>query len=337
MAVQGMTGPEIGGIINVAKPAGMTSFGVVARVRRIAGLRRVGHCGTLDPFATGVLPVVLGRATGAVRYMEGYDKSYRVAIRFGSFTDTQDLTGTPIGGRAPTATELELMKAGGYAMLRNAVASLEGEQFQMPPMYSAIKIGGRHLYEYARKGLEIERASRRVTIYRAEILGISTDRETLEMTVDFDCSKGTYIRTLCQDLGEATGFGAHAAALERTACGPFQLEQSFTLEQLEAAVAAGGMDRWPMLRNAGILLPVDAALPEMIKITAGNETALHFIHGRPVGGDELALPDAEGGETRVALYGKAGFVGVGVIRPDENGISWLRAERVFADIEDYRQ
>ena len=258
-------------------------------------------------------------------------------FRSGSFTDTQDLTGTSIGGRAPTVTELENLKSSDYSLLRNAVASLEGEQLQIPPMYSAIKIGGRHLYEYARKGVEVERAARRVTIYRADIRDIAADKETLEMIVDVDCSKGTYIRTLCQDLGEATGFGAHAAALERTACGPFSLEDSFTIDHLEAAVASGGQDRWSMLRDAGILLPVEAALPDMIKKTADNGTALHFIHGRPIGRDELDLPDVTGEEIRIALYGTAGFIGVGIMRPDENGYGLLRAERVFADIEDYRQ
>ncbi len=334
MAGQGMTAAEAGGIINVRKPAGMTSFGVVARVRRMMGLRRVGHCGTLDPFAEGVLPILLGRATGMARYMDGYGKSYRVTVRFGSFTDTQDLTGKPVGGRQPTSAERAAMEAEGFAGLREAVASLVGERLQTPPMYSAVKIDGRHLYEYARKGIEVERAGRLVRIYRADLLEIRADGEILEATVDIDCSKGTYIRTLCQDLGESSGFGAHASALTRTACGPFRLDGAISLEELERVVSAPAADRWAAVREAGILFPLESAIPDMPAIHAGAGAALHFMQGRPVGADEIAIPLTLAADERVAFCGPAGFIGVGVIRTDEAGQTWIKAERVFSDRED---
>ena len=332
-----MTAAEAGGIINVAKPIGLTSFGVVARVRRMMGFRHVGHCGTLDPFAEGVLPILLGKATGAARYMENYGKSYRVVVRFGTFTDTQDLTGRPVGGRTPTAGELEAMRMDGYQLLRGAVDSLMGDRLQTPPMYSAVKIDGKHLYEYARKGIDVERTGRLIHIYRADILGISADGDSLEMTVDFDCSKGTYIRTLCQDLGELTGFGAHAAALVRTACGPFSITGAISLEQLGQMTSDAGEDRIKNLRDAGILLPVEYAFPDMLSAHADGDTALRFIQGRPITASEAGLAENVLSDTRVALHGPGGFVGVGMIRRDAEDRTFLYAERVFADREDYQK
>lgn len=323
------------GILNVVKPVGMTSFGVVARIRRIMNIRRVGHCGTLDPFADGVLPVLLGRATGVARYMESYSKSYRVTVRFGRFTDTQDRTGNPCGGRDPSDAELAAMQEDGYRSIREAVESLAGERLQTPPMYSAVKIDGRPLYAYARKGLEIERAARPVTVFRSLPLEIAVRDGMLEADVEIDCSKGTYIRTLCSDLGETTGFGAHAAALTRTACGPFRLEETVSLENLETIAASAGDARWDALRTTGVLLPMESALRDMPALRIGFDDALHMIHGRPfMPGDRLS-PAAYADGTRMAVSGPDGFLGVGVLRRDGDGITWIHAERVFADREDH--
>src|SRR5664280_2365060 len=141
------------GIINVNKPVGLTSFQVVGRIRKLLGVKKVGHCGTLDPFASGVLPVCVGKATRVVRYMDGYDKTYRCTAHFGASTDTQDREGKVTGGRMPQEDELERMKADDFAALRKLFSELDGDKDQMPPMYSAIKMAGRPLYEYARQGI----------------------------------------------------------------------------------------------------------------------------------------------------------------------------------------
>ena len=166
------TPESLGGVINVYKEAGWTSFDVVAVIRRLFGTRRVGHCGTLDPFAEGVLPVFIGRATSLVRYTEGYDKSYRVVMAFGQATETQDGTGAVIGGRTPERDEIRRFEANDWAALRSAVAAVAGRQMQVPPMYSAVKIGGQPLYQYARRGETVDRPAREITVYRAALQAV---------------------------------------------------------------------------------------------------------------------------------------------------------------------
>jgi tRNA pseudouridine55 synthase len=215
------------GIFNIDKPEGMTSHDVVARVRRISGQRRAGHAGTLDPFATGVLPVVVGRATRLVEYLADADKEYRAVVALGAQSDTYDREGTITPSEdalMPTAEELEA-----------ALSRFRGEIQQVPPMHSAIKVGGKKLYELARQGVEVERQPRRVTIsridvewYRPPVLGIHVK-----------VSKGTYIRSLAHDLGQALGVGAYLEALIRTRHGPFTIEQATTLEGLEEAFRQG--------------------------------------------------------------------------------------------------
>lgn len=207
------------GIVIVDKPAGWTSQDVTARLRRVFGTRRIGHGGTLDPMATGVLPVFVGRATRGVEFFEHADKTYEAVLRLGTVTDTQDSTGTVLKKRPVAVTEAEF---------RDILPKFTGEIAQIPPMYSAIKVGGKKLYELARAGKEIERKPREITIFSLDLLEFTG--ETAKIRVH--CSKGTYIRTLCHDIGAALGCGGCMEALRRTAAGEYTLADSMELDTL---------------------------------------------------------------------------------------------------------
>ena len=207
------------GIVIVDKPAGWTSQDVTARLRRVFGTRRIGHGGTLDPMATGVLPVFVGRATRGVEFFEHADKTYEAVLRLGTVTDTQDSTGTVLEKRPVTVTEAEF---------RDILPKFTGEIAQIPPMYSAIKVDGKKLYELARAGKEIERKPREITIFSLDLLEFTG--ETAKIRVH--CSKGTYIRTLCHDIGAALGCGGCMEALRRTAAGEYTLADSVELDTL---------------------------------------------------------------------------------------------------------
>ena len=207
------------GIVIVDKPAGWTSQDVTARLRRVFGTRRIGHGGTLDPMATGVLPVFVGRATRGVEFFEHADKTYEAVLRLGTVTDTQDSTGTVLEKRPVTVTEAEF---------RDILPKFTGEIAQIPPMYSAIKVDGKKLYELARAGKEIERKPREITIFSLDLLEFTG--ETAKIRVH--CSKGTYIRTLCHDIGVALGCGGCMEALRRTAAGEYTLADSVELDTL---------------------------------------------------------------------------------------------------------
>ncbi len=230
------------GIIIIDKPSGWTSQDVVAKLRGVFHEKRVGHGGTLDPMATGVLPVFVGRATRAVEFFEHAQKAYRATLLFGTVTDTQDTTGkilsqTPVNvpdaSTAPDASSLNCT-----APVRVTLADLEavlprflGEQLQIPPMYSAIKVKGQKLYEIARRGGEVERMPRNITLYAVKILHFMPT----EAILFFRCSKGTYIRTLCHDIGQALGCGGCMSALRREEAGCFTLAQAHTLQEVIAA------------------------------------------------------------------------------------------------------
>ncbi len=207
------------GILNIDKPTGITSHDVVNQVRRVAGLRRVGHAGTLDPLATGVLLVCLGRATRLVEYMMGQPKTYEVVIRLGQSTTTYDSEGEVVAERPCTFTVTDLSLA---------LAQFRGPIQQIPPLYSAIKKGGQPLYKLARQGKEVEVEARHVTIYELEQLAFGRPLLTLRVV----CSSGTYIRSLAHDLGEVLGCGGHVAALRRTAVGDFTLDTAVPLDTL---------------------------------------------------------------------------------------------------------
>lgn len=207
------------GILIVDKPAGWTSHDVVAKLRRILGEKRIGHAGTLDPMATGVLPVFVGRATRAVEFMENADKEYLASLRLGLVTDTQDTSGTILEKRPVMC---------GRDDVAAALGGFRGETEQLPPMYSAIKINGKKLYEYARKGKEVERKPRRITISSLELEGERDGDFLLRVT----CSKGTYIRVLCADIGERLGCGGAMSALTRTRVGAYRLEDAHALDDI---------------------------------------------------------------------------------------------------------
>ena len=207
------------GIVIVDKPAGWTSQDVTARLRRVFGTRRIGHGGTLDPMATGVLPVFVGRATRGVEFFEHADKTYEAVLRLGTVTDTQDSTGAVLEKRPVTVTEAEF---------RDILPKFTGKIAQIPPMYSAIKVDGKKLYELARAGKEIERKPREITIFSLDLLEFTG--ETAKIRVH--CSKGTYIRTLCHDIGAALGCGGCMETLRRTAAGEYTLADSVELDTL---------------------------------------------------------------------------------------------------------
>jgi len=214
------------GIISIDKPQGWTSQDVTARLRRVFNTRRIGHGGTLDPMATGVLPVFVGRATRGVEFFEHAEKTYEAVLRFGITTDTEDITGKVLTEQDVSVTEQQLLAA---------LPKFRGDILQVPPMYSAIKVNGQKLYDLARKGREVERQPRPITIYRLELAEFMGQ----EARILVECSKGTYIRTLCKDIGEALGCGACMAQLRRVKAGEYTIADSIPLEKLLEESDAG--------------------------------------------------------------------------------------------------
>lgn len=219
----------LNGIILVDKPCGWTSHDVVGKLRGILHERRIGHSGTLDPMATGLLVVFVGRATRAVEFAEAYSKEYIAGLRLGVSTDTQDITGNTLksSNSLPSRAELE-----------QALGAFKGEISQIPPMYSAIKVGGKKLYELARRGESVERKPRRVTIDKLDIISENDG----DYILDVVCSKGTYIRTLCNDIGDSLGCGGCMSSLRRVKAGAFSIEQAHTIDEIQAAANSGELD-----------------------------------------------------------------------------------------------
>ncbi len=208
------------GIINLYKPGGITSHDAVSRIKKIFGTKRVGHAGTLDPMACGVLPVLVGRAACAQEYLMNHDKSYRAGMRFGITTDTGDITGSILSRSDNIPCERDVV---------SCAMSFVGEISQIPPMYSAIKIDGKKLCDLAREGITVERKARSVNIYSVELVRRDS---TTDFVFDVACSKGTYIRTLCEDIGAKLSCGGALFSLERLSCGEFHKRDSVTLEEL---------------------------------------------------------------------------------------------------------
>ncbi len=265
------------GIIIIDKPAGWTSMDVCAKLRGMFHEKRVGHAGTLDPMATGVLPVFIGRATRAVEFAAGSDKEYIAGIRLGMVTNTQDTTGEVLEERGASVTREELS-----ALLPRFTGDIQ----QLPPMWSAVKVNGKKLYELARKGKEVERRPRPVTIRALEVLDGAAP-EGADFVLRVVCSKGTYVRTLCHDIGQALGCGGCMSALRRVKAAGFTLEDSVTLEAVQAAVDRG--------EGEFLLLPVDACfagVPVLVLKTAGAEKKIR-------NGAALSARDIPDGEYRV--------------------------------------
>ena len=295
----------------VDKPAGPTSHDVVDRVRRVLGIRRVGHTGTLDPFATGVLPVCVGKATRLVQFLAKGEKAYQATVRLGFATTTDDATGEPIGPTRHAEVAPEEVAA--------ACRRLTGEVLQVPPSYSAKRVAGRRLYELARAGTAPTPEPVRVTVH--ELVLVSASRDRLELAVV--CSPGTYVRALARDLGEMLGTGAHLEGLRRTRSGEFTLEQAVAWDDLEAA----GRSR---------LLPLGSLLGDLPAVRVGPDGLLALRYGRDLDRRLVAVPEppppervrvlSESGEL-VALAVPRGF-GVGGGLPVE---PVLHADVVLAD------
>ncbi|MBR5316550.1 MAG: tRNA pseudouridine(55) synthase TruB [Lachnospiraceae bacterium] len=232
----------INGVINIYKIKGFTSHDVVAKLRGIMKQKKIGHTGTLDPDATGVLPVCLGSATKLCDMLTDKEKEYVAKVRLGVITDTQDMTGAVLCQKEVDVDENQVTEA-----LQTFVGTYE----QVPPMYSALKVNGKKLYELARAGKEVERKARPVTIHYIEVM----DMQLPELTIRVGCSKGTYIRTLCHDLGERLGCGAAMAALERTKSGQFTLDTALTLAELEEKLKEAGDNRDAVMEE--YVIPVD--------------------------------------------------------------------------------
>jgi tRNA pseudouridine55 synthase len=293
------------GILIIDKPDGWTSHDVVARARRLLREKRIGHTGTLDPFATGVLVLLLGRATRLAQFLSGAEKEYEATIRLGYSTDTGDLTGARREGEGVDETAKDCA-AVTREELESALAPLRGEIEQVPPMYSAKKVGGKKLYELARRGEEIEREAVRVSVREFEIIADgdgsfmkSNGDATCDVRARVVCSAGTYVRALAESVGAALGAGAHLAALRRTRAGEFPIERAVTLESLQRFVEEGP----PVENGAEFLLPIEAALPHMPAAHLTAEEARRVRHGAAVG-----ARGAEGLEdgARVALFDEGG-------------------------------
>lgn len=246
------------GILIVDKPAGWTSMDVCAKLRGIFHEKRIGHAGTLDPMATGVLPVFVGRATRAVEFAAGGEKEYVAGLCLGQVTDTQDVTGTVLERRAVTVTGREV---------EQVLSRFQGEILQVPPMYSAVKVGGKKLYELARKGRQVERSPRPVTIYSLAVERCAGERDYI---LRVRCSKGTYVRTLCHDIGQALGCGGCMGSLRRTMAAGYTLDQAVTMKQVQQAADP-----------VALLLPVDSCFAHLPALRLTPAQAKRVRNGAP--------------------------------------------------------
>lgn len=250
----------ISGVLLLDKPIGVSSNGALQHAKRIYRAAKAGHTGNLDPIATGLLPVCFGEATKFSQYLTDSDKRYEAIIKLGETTDTGDAEGQVLERRPVAAT---------LAQIEAALRQFVGEIEQVPPMYSALKHQGRPLYDYARKGVEIERAARRVVIYELVLIGFGGD----ELRVAVDCSKGTYIRVLAEDIGRALGCGAHMTGLRRTRVGGFSLAGAVTLDQLEAMQDT---------QRDALLLPADVLTAAFPSVTLDRDSAFYFQRGQAI-------------------------------------------------------
>jgi tRNA pseudouridine55 synthase len=260
------------GILLVLKPPGMTSFDVIAWLRGITGIKKIGHAGTLDPAAVGLLPVCIGKATKTIGWLQDFDKSYRAGI----ITNTQDQEGEILQRNKVELDKGELLQTFDLFI---------GEYEQLPPMHSAIKVNGKRLYELARQGVELHRKKRKVHISKLTLIDAKLDRENPVVLFDVSCSKGTYIRTLCADIGQKIGCGAYMSFLIRTGVGPFSIEKALTLEEIKRASEEGNL--------SSALLPVDIVFQKYPGVSLSSKDLLRFTNGAPV---ELMQEDVNLGD-----------------------------------------
>lgn len=288
---------KVDGVLLLDKPLGVSSNAALQKARWLFNAEKAGHTGTLDPLATGLLPLCFGEATKFSGMLLDADKAYEATVRLGIVTDTADAEGQVLATRPVTTNEADVR-----AILSHFTGAIE----QIPPMHSALKRDGVPLYELARKGVEVERAPRQVTIHALELLAWHGDRFDLRVT----CSKGTYVRTLAADIGAALGCGAHLAALRRTRVGALSLTAAVTVEQIEALA--------PEARDS-LLQPADALLADLPVAELGALEAHRLLHGQPVRWS--GEPDS-----RYRLHGPQGFIGLGEVAAD----GWLQPKRLIA-------
>lgn len=307
------------GFILVDKPEGWTSFKTDRFVGGLLGTRKVGHLGTLDPFATGLLPVFVGKGLKFLRFCEGFDKGYSCKCIFGAETDTLDKMGEVVSENYPSASELDELANSDYQKVRDAIAKVKSIKEQLPPAYSAKKIDGKKAYELARKGEMPDLKPAPVNIYSLDITGIEVLEKGFAVDFDCECSKGTYIRTICSDLGSITGYGAYADSLRRTVNGQFNVKDAFTPDELQKMADAGDFS---FVRDASETITF---LPE-IKLDAKQTKDIKF-------GKKIAFPFPVEVKDEERTYFRATSEGqlIAVVFPAmENGILTMRIERLYA-------
>ncbi|WP_010649243.1 tRNA pseudouridine(55) synthase TruB [Oceanobacillus massiliensis] len=260
------------GILPLWKPKGFTSHDCVMKCRRYFKTKKVGHTGTLDPEVEGILPICIGQATKIVPFLTETSKTYIAELKLGSTTDTEDAHGSVI-------EQKELTDFPAVSVIDDVLASFTGKITQVPPMYSAVKVNGKKLYEYARANQEVERPKREVTIYELDKLSVDPQQQTIRMKII--CSKGTYIRTLCVDIGKELGYPAHMSALVRTKTGSFSEKNSVTFDTIEEAMENNTQDN--------LLHPITAGLTHMDKLTVNETTKVKVMNGQKLPKPEETL------------------------------------------------
>ena len=288
------------GILIVNKEAGFTSFDVIAKLRGILGMKKIGHTGTLDPMATGVLPVLLGNATRISDYLTDYDKCYIAGVKLGLTTDTEDITGTVLSEKPVNVTEEQLL---------SVIPSFLGNIMQLTPMYSARKVNGQKLVDLARKGITVEREKKPVCIKELKVSDFSRAEGTFKLYVL--CSKGTYVRTLCHDIGEALGCGACMTSLQRIKTGRYELSEARTLSEIETAVKTGKID--------GLIYPTDSVFTEYERADVTEEGKKYLLNGNPLKPEQLSKPCHT---QKIRVYVDGSFAALyefrnGIYRPDK--------------------
>lgn len=302
------------GIFNINKPEGPTSFNIVSRIKKLTGEKRVGHAGTLDPAASGVLPICFGHGTRVIEYLMDSTKEYRAEIEFGKTTDTYDATGSVTSIKDSSFIDRnQIDKA-----LKNFIGIIQ----QVPPIYSALKHKGKPYYELAREGINVEIASRPVVVHNITVL----DWQTPVVTIDVTCGKGTYIRSIAHDLGQIIGCGAHMKRLVRRKYGPFSIDNSISLDELEQSHIENNWQRY--------INPIDSVLLHLNVIVVNDDSRQAIQHGRPVDNTVIGTHTSMGQsqsvecqETRCRAYGLDGHF-IGILRHNAETGEW-QPEKVF--------
>lgn len=296
----------LNGILPVDKPAGFTSFDVIAKLRGVTHTKKIGHSGTLDPMATGVLPLFFGTATKACSVLPNEDKRYAASLKFGITTDTEDITGRVLSQMTSAVTEEQL---------RAAAKAFVGVQMQTPPMYSAVKVGGRPLYDLARKGREVERPAKEINVYSITVTAFDEAAQTAQIEVF--CGKGTYIRTLIADMGRALGCGAVMTALRRTEAGGFRESECYTIAEVQEMMAQNTLE--------AALLPVQRLFDGLPALKLCDFDARLYCNGVPL---ELEKRGFGGISGDIAVYDRGGkFLGISYM---DEAANELKLKKLFA-------